>query len=504
MPTLTPRDRRQLAQHGLPAAEAERQLALLRAPPPPVRLLRPCTLGDGIQRLDDQDAAALERAWRQAAAAGRLSKLVPASGAASRMFAALESVRAGSASTAGLRTLETLRARLADFGFHRHVEAAAGGPQALARADDGRLLELLLTPAGLDLAAQPKALIPFHRGPSLATGGCTPLEEHLLESRGYLQDAGGRCRVHFTVSARHKDALKDFLSADANGLFGDASTIYEVGFSTQAPSTDTIAIAADGSLFRTASGDLLLRPGGHGALLDNLGRLGGDAVVIKNIDNVVPAPAHAEVARVLGRLIGHAMLLEERLARARALVTEGGSSADEAIRLLAGILAAGQAQELKRLDLDAKRQLIRVRLDRPLRVCGVVRNTGEPGGGPFWVRGEDGQVSAQIVEGAEIDRGSGEQRATFARATHFNPVLLVCLLRGEGGKPHDLRRFTDPRRVFVAEKTAFGRPLRALEHPGLWNGAMAGWNTAFIEVPDIVFAPVKTVLDLLRPQHQVA
>lgn len=500
---LTPQDIVQLERHGLTPDEVARQLELLRDPPPPVRLLRPCTLGDGICRIEDQDETVAENLWRAAAAGGRLSKLVPASGAASRMFAALEAVRAGSPTPEDRAAFDTVRERLDAFGFHRRLETVAGGPRALEQADSARLLSLLLSPEGLDLAAMPKALVPFHRDPLTPTGGRTPLEEHLLESHGYLRDARGRCRVHFTVGARHKAAIKDALAADPNDLLGDEHTLYEVGFSTQAPSTDTVAIDREGRLFRTDSGELLLRPGGHGALLENLNRLDGDVVVIKNIDNVAPKHVQPTVARVLRHLIGHALLLEGRLARANSLLeSDSVHATDEALRLLGDVLPSGALREVSRRDHAIKRALALDRVRRPSRVVGVVRNTGEPGGGPFWVRSADGQVSAQIIESAEIDHRDGEQRAIFARATHFNPVLLVCNLRDPDGKAFDLHRFTDPKRVFLAEKSAHGRPLRALEHPGLWNGAMAHWNTVFVEVPDVVFAPVKTVLDLLRPEHQ--
>lgn len=505
MITLSTSDRDQLAQHGLEADEAIRQVALLRDPPPAVQLLRPCTLGDGIRRLDDEDPGALESAWSRATGAGRVTKLVPASGAASRMFAALEAVRAGAGGNDERSALDTVRENIERFGFYRQLVRASGGEADLRAADTARFLALLLGSDGLDLASKPKALVPFHRDDAVATGGRTAIEEHLLESRGYLRDGEAHCRVHLTVGDRHLNAIKAYLAEDPNGLLARDETIYELGFSTQAPATDTLAIDRAGEPFRCDDGSLLLRPGGHGALLRNLQEMGGDIVVLKNIDNTAVAERHEEIAHVLRRLIGHAVLLSTRLQRAQARLEanrDDERAVDLALRLLAETLGISEAREYLRRRFEHKRTFASDCLARPLRICGVVRNAGEPGGGPFWVRAADGGVSAQIVEAAEVDRNHSQQRAIFARATHFNPVLLVCMLRDTGGEPYDLSAFADPRRVFIADKTAFGRPLRALEHPGLWNGGMARWNTVFVEVPDVVFAPVKTVLDLLRPAHQ--
>jgi len=300
------------------------------------------------------------------------------------------------------------------------------------------------------LAALPKGLLPFHR---YAGTSRTPFEEHLVEAAATVRDANGNCRLHVTVSPEHRAAFARVLESARPRLERETEARFVVEFSEQSPSTDTVALDESGHLLRDAEGRILFRPGGHGALLKNLEESGGDVVLVKNIDNVVPDARRAPT--ILWK------------------------------RLLAGFLV--------RRERASDRQ-------RPIRICGVVRNEGEPGGGPFWVAGPEGE-SRQIVESAQVDLLERGQAAIWGKATHFNPVDLVCSLRDAAGRPFDLSRFVDERAVFVAKKTHEGRALLALERPGLWNGAMAHWETVFVEVPKETFAPVKTILDLLRPEH---
>ncbi|HEX5855819.1 MAG TPA: DUF4301 family protein [Thermoanaerobaculia bacterium] len=412
-------DRARIEAQGLTLEEVERQAALLRHPPPAAVLLRPCTAGDGVTRIDEGDHAALLALASEAARAGRLSKFVPASGAASRMFEFLRS------SDPGHPDVRRFRENASSFAFE------AGDLQALA--------------------ALPKGLLPFHRYAGTVR---TPFEEHLVEAAATVRDAAGVCRIHVTVSPEHRSAFDVVLEQARPRLERETGTRFEVRFSEQSPSTDTVAIDERGRLFRDSEGRLLFRPGGHGALLKNLAESGGDVVLVKNIDNVVPDDLRAPT------------LLWKRL--------------------LSGLLV--------RIERTIPR-------DRPLRACGVVRNEGEPGGGPFWVEGPGGETP-QIVESAQVDLTNPEQAAIWNAATHFNPVDLACSLRDASGRPFDLRRFVDERAVFIAKKTHGGRTLFALERPGLWNGAMALWETTFVEVPIETFTPVKTALDLLRPEHQ--
>lgn len=503
-------DRAQLAELGIAPEEVERQVALFARPPAPMRLERPCTLGDGVRTLSAAQRDAARRAHAAAAAAGRVGKFTPASGAASRMFQSLLAARG-----AGLRTRAALTTQAAAgdgaagevltfidnlprFAFADALAAAVacGGRSIeglLAAGDVGAVLDALLTPAGLDYAAAPKGLLLFHRYPE---GGRTAFEEHLVETAAVARAAGGAAGLHLTVSPEHRAGFGDLLERVRAAYERQYDVRYEVGFSTQARATDTVAVDADNRPFRTGDGRLLFRPGGHGALIANLAALGGDLVFIKNIDNVQPDAQRAPGLEWMQLLLGHAAVLRATLADHLRTLAGGGAAALAAAREVARD-ALGLA-----LPAAAGAAALRSALERPLRVCGVVRNAGEPGGGPFWVRGVDGGVSAQIVESAQVDAGDAGQRAVFAAATHFNPVFLACAVRDAGGRPFDLQRFVDPAAVFITRKSKDGRELKALERPGLWNGAMAHWLTVFVEVPEATFTPVKTINDLLRPAHQ--
>jgi hypothetical protein len=419
MDTFSSEDRARIEAQGLTATEVDRQAALLRDPPPAMALVRPCTISDGVERIAERDYPKLLTLADEAARAGRLSKFVPASGAASRMFAFLQSF---GPDHEDVRRFEENRHR---FAFSAEDVDA--------------------------LAALPKGLLPFHR---YAGTSRTSFEEHLVEAAATVCDAGGTCRLHVTVSPDHRAAFAAALANARPRLERERRARFDVRFSEQSPSTDTIALDESGHLFRDVEGRILFRPGGHGALLKNLQESGGDIVLVKNIDNVVPDARRATT--ILWK------------------------------RLLVGLLV-----QIERTS----------RRDRPLRVAGVVRNEGEPGGGPFWAAGPGGE-SRQIVESAQVNLADPAQVAIWGAATHFNPVDLVCSLRDAAGRPFELSRFVDERAVFVAKKTHEGRALLALERPGLWNGAMAHWETIFVEVPRETFAPVKTILDLLRPEHQ--
>lgn len=481
---LSADDLRYLAQRGIDGAEARRQLAILRHPPGPAATVAPCTVGDGIRKLDEAEHAPLLVAWRRAVEAGRLSKFVPASGAATRMFADLHCLDPGGEPSAAARTLFERRGELA---FGSALEAVMADSPPL---DPVTVAHALVEPWGLGYGELPKALIPFHHH---RAGPRTAFVEQLEEGAAYLALQGGPCRVHFTVAAGHEALFERHLETVRGPLEESLATRLEVSFSIQDPASATLCVDEQGAPFRDADGRLLLRPSGHGALLCNLEQLDGDLVVIKNIDNILPAARQAEVAHWKRLLIGLLTEIEAALgAVGRDL--EAGASTDDVARRLADALGL----EPPATDPDA---WVGDRLRRPLRVCGMVRNAGEPGGGPFWVRGADGVRTPQIVEAAQIDGRDSARQAAWRTATHFNPVDLVCSLRDQAGRPHRLDRFVDPATAFVSRKEHDGRVLWALERPGLWNGAMAGWNTVLVEVPATTFAPVKTVLDLLRPEH---
>ena len=497
-------------------------MELFRNPPPFTRVLRPCRSGDGIRPLPESTHAALLARYDAAARRGRIGKFVPASGAATRMFKGLLSFLAshpGPAGPGGDTALpgevRTFFDNLPRFPFYEELAAAlgAGGidlDDAVRRGEHRLVLGYLLEDFGLGLARLPKGLLPFHRYPQ---GIRTAFEEHLVEAADVARDEDGLCLLHFTVSPHHEKEFEQLLARVRPNLEERYDCRFEVSFSFQRPATDTLAVDLHNHPFRLADGSLLFRPGGHGALIENLhdlGRDGWDVVLLKNVDNVVP-DARKPVVHHWKRLLGGCLLgVRERafghLDRLEAL---DGVQGDEAETVLRG---AGDflAQELSRplpagfqtAATQERKSFLMKALDRPLRVCGVVRNQGEPGGGPFWVESPSGGISPQIVETSQIDPASPEQQAVLKASSHFNPVDVACGLRDRHGRPYDLQRTIDPATVFIAEKSHEGRSLKALERPGLWNGAMAGWNTVFVEVPDATFAPVKTVLDLLRPEHQ--
>lgn len=491
---FTARDQGQLEERGIDPAVAARQIELLRNPPR-IALARAATRGDGIRRIAAAEYQPLESAAAGAAAAGRLMAFVPASGAATRMFkdlrAALESSLAPRGTEAGRRFFESIE----QFPFAEELRARAGSLESAGPEDEKRILAILLD--GLNYAETPKGLIPFHR---TSEGSRTPFEEHLLQARRYLRSADGTVRAHFTVAAEQEAGFERALEAIRPRIEQDGSRL-AVTFSEQHRSTDTVALDSSGAPFRLDDGSLLLRPSGHGALLGNLERVEGEIVSIRNIDNVVRDEASEEVVRWKRILVGALVGVQREIF---AILDEVERGAGEAALDRAIALARESFRRMPERPLESageKRAFIRAALDRPLRVCGVVLNEGEPGGAPFWVAGPGGPT-LQIVESSQVDLSDPDQKRIWESATHFNPVDVIAGLRGRDGTRFRLADFVDPSAVFVARKSHEGRELLALELPGLWNGAMAGWNTVFVEVPASTFAPVKTVFDLLRPAHQ--
>jgi len=517
---LSPQDIRQLSELGISPPEAARQLELLLNPPPCIRLERPCRLGDGIRRLEAQEYPELEGLFEQARMRGRLSRLVPASGAASRMFKTLLPFLADD-SEPGRRELQRRAERggtsaadllklvdhLERFAFYSSLERAMQqrGVELRAARDREAYVEIckhLLTGAGMDCAALPKALIEFHHYPD---GARSALEEQLVEAAGCGLDARGVCRTHFTIPAGWQDRFEAEVHRIQIRHRERLAVDFQVSFSSQDRSSDTLAVGLDNQPFRLDDGTLLLRPGGHGALITNLDTLREDIVFIKNIDNILPDRLKQTPIRWKKLLCGHLLALERCIHGWIDDLQNGDvpeALLDRGLAFVGEQLFIPAAPALRSAPARRKRQFLLERLRRPLRVCGVVPNRGEPGGGPFWVENAYGDLSLQIVEQSQIDPTSPEQQAIWAAATHFNPTDMVCSVRDRHGRPYDLQRYVDPRAVFIARKSHQGRELKTLERPGLWNGAMAHWNTVFVEIPDETFAPVKTVFDLLRPEHQ--
>ena len=348
----------------------------------------------------------------------------------------------------------------------------------------------------------PKGLLPFHNYSGQST---TAFEEHLKEGALYASSSGNS-RLHFTVSEQHEDMFMDLYSSVKEDLSGKTGVTFIVNFSRQKPSTDTIAVTPDNDPFRNEDGTMLFRPGGHGALIENLNDQNADIIFIKNIDNVVVETYADQIAfskEVLGGLL---ISLQDKAHRYAAWLDKNdleGKQLNEIIDFLTSELNVRFASNFTSFSIAEQIEILRDKINRPIRVCGMVKNEGEPGGGPFWIRDQHGHISLQIVESAQVDQSDTEQTAIFERSTHFNPVDIVCGLTNYKGEKYNLLNFVDEKQGFISEKSKDGKALKALELPGLWNGAMAYWNTVFVEVPLITFNPVKTVNDLLRPPHQV-
>ena len=468
-----------MEEHGLTPAALETQLKNFREGFPFLPVTRAASCGDGIRVLD---AAGIEQAaarYDRAKESLRVVKFVPASGAATRMFKDLfEFVREGRR-TAVVGELLANRRR---FAFWPELRTIVGDD-----ADELRTVENIVA-EGLRYGETPKGLVSFHRyGDEVRKA----VEEHLVEGAQYAA-AGGEVKIHFTVSPEHLTRFEALLAEKIPGYESRFGVKYRISFSVQDPSTDTLAVNSDCTPFRRADGRLLFRPAGHGALIGNLGKIDADIVFVKNIDNVTTDARRGDTVLYKKALAGVLLALQERIFEYLMALEVPGAE-------LEPIAAFIENELCVKLPKDYGTALLRQVLDRPIRVCGMVRNEGEPGGGPFWVAGADGLETLQIAESNQI---APEKRELMRLATHFNPVDLVCSFRTSKGGRFDLREFVDPATGFISRKSDGGRELLAQELPGLWNGAMARWNTVFVEVPITTFSPVKVVTDLLRPEHQ--
>lgn len=504
------KDRDRIAAEGLTFGEVERQLTLFRRGVSPVRLSRPCHAGDGIVVLGATEEEEQLKVYEAALRTKRFIKFVPASGAASRMFK--EWYRCLGEGGFSEKTKEdAFVSDLKRHCFFPDLQAVVSAQRhdlegLLKKRDNATILKYILTEEGLNYGRLPKALLKFHAYPE----GCrTALEEHLVEAALYARDGRNCSRLHFTVSSEHQNAVRRYLQQVIGSHESRLQTLFEVGLSIQSTGTNTLAVDPDNRPFRDEEGGLVFRPGGHGSLLTNLNALDADVVFLKNIDNCVPDRLKPETVRWKKILAGYLITLQEGIfARLRLLAAGKTGEADltEIARFCRKKLHLVMPRGFLKRSLAERRLFLFEKLNRPLRICGMVKNEGEPGGGPFWVDHSGGTdaVSLQIVEEAQIDRNDSGQRTLWESSTYFNPVDLVCGVRDYRGQKFDLTRFIDPEWSTISRKSEEGRDLLALERPGLWNGSMAYWNTLFVEVPLVTFNPVKTVADLLRPQHLAA
>lgn len=516
MTQFTSADLEQIREHGQTPEGVEAQLERFRTGFPWLEIEAPASVDDGILVVEDELAEDALMRWNDfLSEGGDVLKFVPASGAASRMFKAMfEFVNGPEATPAAGSPAERIVANLEKLAFRKELDAACTrlyGLDAAALREAGRakdIIAAIILPDGLNYGALPKAVLTFHAYPDGTTR--TALEEQLAEGAQYAASRGGKVRLHFTVSADHVELFKEKLKEAVPAMEKRFGVKYDISLSVQKPSTDTIAATPEGEPFRDAEGRLVFRPGGHGALIENLSDIDATVVFIKNIDNVV-ADAHREDTIRYKKLLGGMLLLvhdeiEDHL-RSLNEVYDEAEDLEEAVLNATDFVEDTLCVSSDRLSMTQPLQerwteLNRI-LSRPLRVCGMVRNEGEPGGGPYIVRSTDDMtVAPQILESTQIDLSKPENAEMMKSAGYFNPVDLVCYLKDHEGKRLDLRKFVDPATGFISEKSLGGRELRALELPGLWNGAMSEWNTVFVEVPASTFNPVKTVNDLLRPAHQ--
>ncbi len=510
-------DREQIEKKGITSEKVLEQLKIFERGNIPVNIEAAATAGNGITEISEEERKSLAQYYMEHKDNLEVLKFIPASGAATRMFKALHvfldkfNPQKGSiaeyVSKANNPVLNRFFEQIEKLPFYKravsHAKESEPGFDSLNdEAKKFLLAQTILFSPGLNLSDFPKGLVPFHDYGSYVA---TAFEEHLYEAAAYAE-VKGKAKLHFTVSKGHKEKFEAEFDKIKDRVEEKTKTEFEISYSYQDPKTDTVAATKDNQPFRTESGELFFRPGGHGALIENLNQQKADVVFIKNIDNVVTADNIKEVAEYKKMLAGKLLKLQEKSFDALKKLESSKPSEQEIQEIksfIEEVLFTKLADGFESLSEEEKLKTIKERLNRPLRICGMVKNEGEPGGGPFLVNMEDGSRSLQIIEGAQIDDKNVQQKKIAQEATHFNPVDIVCGLKNYKGETFDLEKFVDPDTSFIAGKTKDGKALKALELPGLWNGAMAKWNTVFVEVPVSTFNPVKTVADLLKPSHQV-
>ena len=506
---LSNEDKARLAERGVSEDTLMKQVERFKTGFPYLKIYDSARPGAGITVLTPEEEAQAVARWNAYLAnGGDVCKFVPASGAASRMFKALFGFIDGAADKAPEGSdVAALLHDIHKVAFFDQLDAVLrrnnggkGVDQLLAEGNDKAVIRGIIAQDGLNYGNLPKGLLTFHHS---ADGTRTPVEEQLVEGAQSARQADGTVNLHLTVSPAHREAFTSKLAEAVPAIESNMGVKINVSMSEQKASTDTVAVNEDNTLFRE-NGEMVFRPGGHGALIQNLNDLDATVVFIKNIDNVVPDSRREPTLLYKKVIAGYLMELHDKVSRYIDLI----DSREYSESVLGDICAfmrdsfSFDAPELSSLKGEDLATYLRVKLDRPMRVCGMVRNEGEPGGGPYITYNADGSRSLQILESTQIDLSKEENRRMMAKATHFNPVDLVCYLRDHEGRKFDLPAHVDPETGFISSKSLHGRSLKALELPGLWNGAMSDWNTAFVEVPISTFNPVKTVNDLLRPQHQ--
>ena len=504
---LSQQDLNQLAAKGISEEKLNSQLEEFKTGFPFLKLEAAASVEQGIIAPTEADVKQYEEAWEQYKAQGHsIVKFVPASGAASRMFKDMFAFADADYDVPTTDFEKKYFDNIEKFAFYDALDDAcrknlgAGVTELIANGRYKDVARNMLNADGLNYGQLPKGMLLFHK---YSEGPRTPMEEHLVEGALYAA-SDGKAAVHFTVSHDHLPMFKQRVAEKLDFYASKYGISYDITFSEQKPSTDTVAANPDNTPFRNSDGSLLFRPGGHGALIENLNEISADVIFIKNIDNVVPDRLKADTVSYKQVIAGILVTLQKKAFDYLETLESGTynhEKLEEIIRFVQHNLCCRKAdiKELEDADLVI---YLKKKLNRPMRVCGVVKNVGEPGGGPFLTYNQDGTVSLQILESSQIDKNNAEYMEMFTKGTHFNPVDLVCAVKDYKGNAFNLPDFVDRTTGFISSKSKNGKELKALELPGLWNGAMSDWNTVFVEVPLSTFNPVKTVNDLLRDQHQ--
>ncbi len=509
---LTEADKVQLDNLGVSTEKALGQIETFKEGIPFVRLEKAAIVSHGISKFSEAREKQLMDTFKEERNNLSLLKFVPASGAASRMFKAMfnfleaydpqkESLEAYIDRTKD-KDVATFFEGYKKFAFYDLIQNKIKGKTSSKDEEKYLFVREMLLEEGLNYGFFPKGLLPFHH---YGSHTATPFEEHLKEAAAYAS-VNNEAALHFTISEQHGEMFNEEFKTAGERVSAEAKVSFSVSYSFQKSSTDTIAVDMDNNPFRESDGSLLFRPGGHGALIENLNEVDADIIFIKNIDNVV-VPRDFEVMVNHKKILAGLLLeLQKKVFEYARLLDEEQLSAEqlETIKkFMEEELNVHFQKEFQAYSTGKQIERLKEKINRPLRICGMVKNEGEPGGGPFWVKDAQGHISLQIIESAQVDTKNPEQLQIMGNATHFNPVDLVCGVRNYKGEKYDLQKYVDDKQGFITEKTKEGKSLKALELPGLWNGAMAFWNTIFVEVPLTTFNPVKTVNDLLKPSHQV-
>lgn len=496
-----------LRNKGISMHTVNKQLDQFKSGFPLLKIARAASVGDGILQLTDSEIKHYQEIWTNYVNnKHRIAKFVPASGAASRMFKDLFEFLDAPYDTPQTKFEHEFFDNIERFSFYTTLNAILlkylykDIPTLKKEGHFKPIIQYLLTEEGLNYGQLPKGLLLFHK---YEDGVRTAIEEHLVEGAQYAKMHGNIVNLHFTVSCEHQELFEALLNRLVPKYAEKFKVSYNIGFSEQKSSTDTIAVDLENQPFRV-DGEILFRPGGHGALIENLNDLRSEIVFVKNIDNVVPDHLKPVTLVYKQVIAGVLVELQKQIFSYLELLESGKYTHEQVLEVLQFTQKKLHCKNPETKDLDDSELVIYLisKLNRPIRVCGMVMNVGEPGGGPFFAYNSDGTVSLQILESSQIDMNNIGYVRMFSEGTHFNPVDLVCGLYNYKGDKFDLQKFVDPKTGFISSKSKNGEPLKALELPGLWNGAMSDWNTIFVEVPLATFNPVKTVNDLQRKEHQ--